>query len=429
MIAKGVPVSVLGPAHFPLPAVQGFDIPVADNTWVRYDTEVREGLVVEELLFEKAGPRSTLFFDPATVRAAVVTCGGLCPGLNNVIRSLVLELSFRYGVPSVCGIHYGYEGMNPALGLPPMELTPTVVADIADQGGTILGSSRGPQEPPVMVDFLVRRGINMLFCIGGDGTQGGAHALAQEILKRQLPIAVVGIPKTIDNDILFCDKTFGMTTAVEKATEAIRAAHVEARGARRGVGLVKVMGRDAGFIACLATVACQEVNMTLIPEQPFALEGPQGLLAVLGQRLNARNHAVIIVAEGAGQDLFSQQTAERDASGNRRREDIGPFLKAQITDHFRRQGAPADVKYIDPSYLIRGVPANCEDSMLCDQFARKAVHAAMAGRTDTLICIRGNTFFHVPIAMAIAKKKQVPLDGELWHSVLSATGQPARFGT
>jgi len=381
----------------------------------------------EELLFEKAGARRRIFFDPARTRAAIVTCGGLSPGLNNVIRSVFLELTMNYGVPEVLGIRYGYQGLNPKQGREPLRLTLSMVEGIHQLGGTILGTSRGSQDPAVMADFLADRKIDILFCVGGDGTQRGAHALYEEITRRSLPIAIVGIPKTIDNDIAFCDRTFGFTTAVEEAERVIAGAHVEAKGPRYGIGLVKVMGREAGFIAAAATLASQEVNFTLIPEVPLRLDGPKGFLAALRRRMLEREHAVIVVAEGVGAAMVDRQTAQRDASGNVKLPDIGPVLKDAILKYFAENGPPVDVKYIDPSYVIRSVPANCEDDILCDQFGRRAVHAAMAGKTGVLLGHLSGTFVHVPIAMSVGQKRRVNVEGELWNAVLSATGQPRSF--
>jgi 6-phosphofructokinase 1 len=399
-----------------------------ENRFVRREVEIlSDESAAEELLFEKAGPREKLFFDPARTKAAIVTCGGLCPGINNVIRSVFLELRMRYGVPDVLGIRFGYEGLNPRIGLPPLMLTSEFVEDIHKEGGTVLGSSRGEHSPAVMVDFLQAQGIQILLCVGGDGTQRGAHQIAEEARRRRLPIAVVGIPKTIDNDILYCDRTFGYSTALSEAEKVILCAHVESKGQRNGIGLVKVMGRESGFIAAGATLASQEVNFTLIPEVPSALHGPQGFLAALRQRLLRRQHAVIVVAEGAGQDHFPRPETARDASGNVRFRDIGLLLKEKILGFFTEHGPPVELKYFDPSYLIRSVPANCEDDILCDQFARRAVHAALAGKTDLLIGLMNTSFVHVPLPMAIGQKRRIRVEGEFWNSVLATTGQPRQF--
>ena len=377
--------------------------------------------------FERAGPRKRIFFDPARTRAAVVTCGGLCPGLNNVLRSVFLELHHRYGVRDVLGIRYGYAGLNPATGHEPARLTCDVVDDIHVHGGTVLGTSRGPVDPAVALDFLQSKGVNILFCVGGDGTQRGAHRFYQEASRRGYPLAVVGIPKTIDNDIDYVWRTFGFGTAVDEAAAVITSAHAEARSALNGVGLVKLMGREAGFIACGATIASQEVNFTLIPEVPFELEGERGFLNVLHQRLVERRHAVVVVAEGAGQDLIEGSDLGHDASGNPRLKDIGVFLKDRIERYLAERRCPVTLKYFDPSYIIRSRPASKEDAVLCDQFARNAVHAAMAGRTDVLVGLWHNVFVHVPIPMATASKRHVRPTGEVWSAVLAATGQPPDF--
>ena len=381
-----------------------------------------------EVLFEKAGPRGMIHFDPAKTRAAIVTCGGLCPGLNNVIRSIFLELYHRYGVKHVLGIRYGYMGLDPANDNLPVELTPEIVEDIHKEGGTILGSSRGPLNHVNAVRFLAGRQVNVLFCIGGDGTQRGAHALADEANRQGHPLAVVGIPKTIDNDIKYVQRTFGYHTAVSKACQVVDCAHTEAKGAPNGISVVKLMGRDAGFIAAGAAAASQDVNFALVPEVPFELEGDRGLLNLLRQRVLARNHAVIVVAESAGQHLMKKGETRRDASGNILHEDIGPFLAAAVKNYFKRQDIRATVKYIDPSYIIRSVPANCEDSLLCDQLARNAVHAGMAGKTDVLMGYWYDVLIHVPIMLAVSEKKQMDPESELWRAALAATGQPVRIG-
>ncbi len=401
---------------------------VPDNLLVRDCVEVMDGEPPRaEKMFEMAGPRERIFFDPAQTRAAIVTCGGLCPGLNDVIRSVFLELRMNYGVQDVLGIRYGYQGLNPQVGLPPLQLTLESVEDIHREAGTMLGSSRGNQDTRVMVDFLVHQRINILLCVGGDGTQRGSHAIFEEVTRRGLDISIVGIPKTIDNDIPFCEQSFGLVTAVAEAQKVLDCAHAESKGVPYGIGLVKLMGRDAGFIAAAATVASQDVNFTLVPELPFVLAGEQGFLPVLRNRMLARRHAVIAVAEGAGQDLFQGACAARDASGNAKFLDIGVFLKQMILDYFTEHGPEVSVKYIDPSYIIRSVPANCEDSILCDQFARHAVHAGMSGKTDVLIGHVSRQFVHVPIGLLASQRRRMPLEGPLWSAVLSATGQPREF--
>jgi 6-phosphofructokinase 1 len=394
-----------------------------DNARMMFEPRFLEGQAPLPLSLEQAGPREHIYFDPKKTKAAIVTCGGLCPGINNVIRTAVFELMHNYGVPEVLGIRFGYEGLNAKVCRPPIQLTPEAVEGIHHKGGTILGSSRGPQDPKDTVAFLVERGVNILFCIGGDGTQAGAHAIAAEIARRKLDIAVVGIPKTIDNDIKFCFVTFGFATAAAEAETVIDRAHVEATAVYNGVGLVKLMGREAGFIAASATLASGEANFCLIPEIPLKLDGPDGFLARLKRRLEAREHAVVVVAEGAGQDLLDADQSARDASGNRRLGDIGCFLKERIEAYFKAEKTPVNVKYFDPSYYIRSLPAAAYDSLLCERFARAAVHAAMAGKTDMLVGLWHNHLVHVPLATSTGKKKRLDPESELWTSVLALTGQ------
>ncbi len=388
----------------------------------------RGGLSAWELPgFEPAGPRRKIFFDPSKTRAAIVTCGGLCPGLNDVIRALTLELYFRYGVRRIHGFCNGYQGFIAKYQRGALDLTPEFVAGINEKGGTILGTSRGEQDPGEIVDCLERMNINVLFVIGGDGTIRGAMRVAREIEERGMKIAVVGIPKTIDNDIMYIDQSFGFQTAFSEATTSIRAAHVEAEASPNGVGLVKLMGRHSGFIACYASLAMSDPNFVLIPEVPFQLEGDRGLLNVLQNRLERRGHAVIVVAEGAGQELMEQSTHETDASGNARLGDIGQFLKHRITEHFARVNVELNLKYIDPSYAIRSVPANPYDSVYCTRLAHNAVHAAMSGRTEMIVGRWNARFVHVPMAMAIRASNRVDPNGDLWMSVLESTSQPREF--
>lgn len=377
--------------------------------------------------FELAGPRERLYFDPSATRAGIVTCGGLCPGMNNVIRSVFLELYHGYGLRDVIGFRDGYSGLDPAENREPLHLTPAFVDHIHREGGSALGTSRGPVDPATAVKNLMEKKISILFTIGGDGTQKGANALYAEARKHDYPLSVVGVPKTVDNDVRYVSRTFGYLTAVEQAARALQGAHTEARSVQNGIALVKLMGRHAGFIAAGATVASQDVNFCLIPEVPFTLQGRQGLLPALRERILKRSHALIVVAEGAGQDLLGQRREERDASGNVKLGDIGLFLRQEIDRYFKQEGITVVMRYIDPSYLIRSVPADAEDSVMCDLFARNAVHAAMAGKTGLVIGLIHDRFIHVPIGMLAGQQKRLDPRSGLWQAVLAATGQPARF--
>ena len=418
-------VSVLGEPRYPSPV--GRSVP--DDLRVPEEIIRTPGTTppTDGLLFELAGPRARLFFEPSRTRAGVVTCGGLCPGLNDVIRSLFLELHYAYGVQEVVGFRNGYQGLDPVLGAEPIVLTRELVDGIHRLGGSVLGTSRGPVDIGRAVDNLIRRRIDILFTIGGDGTQRGGQALFREATARGHTLSVVGVPKTIDNDVAFVSRTFGYLTAVEEAAEVLNRAHTEARSVKNGVAVVKLMGRHSGSIALGATVASGDVNFTLIPEVPFRLDGERGFLAALERRLQDRAHALVVVAEGAGQELVTATEAQRDASGNLRLNDIGHFMRDSIGAHFKARGIPMVMRYFDPSYLIRSSPANAEDAILCDFFARNAVHAAMAGKTGLVIGFLHEKFIHVPIELITSRRKCVDLDSPGWGAALASTGQPARF--
>ncbi len=373
--------------------------------------------------FEKAGPKEHIYFDPSKTKVGIVTCGGLCPGLNNVIRGLVMQLHHRYNVKRVIGFKFGYSGFIASYGHDYKELTPESVENIHTIGGSILGSSRGPQDVEEVVDTLDIQNINILFTIGGDGTLQGAYKIHEEIEKRNLKISVVGIPKTIDNDINFLDKSFGFETSFTIADGIIRNAHNEAKGAYNGIAVIKLMGRDSGFIAANAALSTQEANFVLIPEMKFNLFGKKGFLEALKERLEKSHHAVIIVGEGAGQFLFEDMEKRTDPSGNTKYEDIGVFLKKIISEEFKKQKFPHTIKYIDPSYIIRSAPAIANDSKFCNLLAQNAVHAAMAGKTGIVVGHWNQNFTLIPIPVTVKEQKTINLEGELWWNVLETTGQ------
>ena len=385
---------------------------------------------VEPPSFEKAGTAEKLFFNPAWTRAAIVTAGGLCPGLNDVIKGVVQILHYEYGVRTIMGIRYGYRGLLSEYALPPMMLTPEIVDTIHEDGGSILGSSRGNGDRvPEIVDTLQRENINILFCLGGDGTLRGAGEIADEIKKRKLQISIVGIPKTVDNDLNFVGRTFGFETAVYQTHDVITAAHMEAKGALNGIGLVKLMGRDSGFIAAYATLANSVVNFCLVPELDFEIEGRGGLLEALENRFKSgSSHCVIVVAEGAGQNLMDKAASARDASGNLLKKDIGVFLKDSISRHFKQTSQSVSVKYFDPSYLIRSTPAHGTDAILCYLLAKNAVHAAMRGKTNCVVGNMHGVYSLVPIELATKERQQLNLQGDLWRAVMDVTQQSGYFG-
>lgn len=380
--------------------------------------------------FEVAGPRERIYFQPAEVRAAIVTCGGLSPGINDVIRALVMQLWHRYEVHKIFGVHHGYQGLD-AERPQRRELEPVDVGEIHETGGTILGTSRGTPPTEELVDTLESWRVNVLFTIGGDGTMRGARAIHEEASRRGFELAVVGIPKTIDNDIPWVRRSFGFETAVMIASQAVRSAHTEASSVRYGIGLVKLMGRHSGYIAANTTLATGHANVCLVPEVPFELDGAGGLLELVEARLRDHRHAVLVVAEGAGQKYFRDEDLGRDASGNRKLGDIGPLLKERLAEHFADwdpRGTPVALKYIDPSYLIRSAPANPSDSLFCARLAHNAVHAAMAGKTGLLIGYWHGRMTHLPFAALEGETKTIDPQGELWRNVLGTTGQPFRIG-
>lgn len=415
-----------------------FDSPVRGRIFVADDEKISFASQVGDIrkildtaksfpAFQKAGPRKRIFHDPAKCRAAVVTCGGLCPGLNNVIKGLVSALHFEYGVREILGIRYGYQGLGSSFPHPPLSLSPALVDDIHREGGTLLGSSRGNRPVGEMVDTLERLGIDLLFCIGGDGTFRGGKAIADEVARRGRSIGVIGLPKTIDNDLSFVEKSFGFETAVHTAFEIITSAHNEARGAVDGIGIVKLMGRDSGFIAGAATLANSVVNFCLVPEVEFALKGECGLFKALERKLDEARHAVIVVAEGAGQYLFRGAPQVKDASGNVLKNDIGILLRDEIGKHFREAGRGITIKYFDPSYHIRSVTAISSDAIFCSLLAEHAVHAAMGGKTGAAIGYWNNYFTHVPFALVTNERRKVDLESAFWNGVLSATRQNDYF--
>jgi 6-phosphofructokinase 1 len=418
-------IQVLGKASIlsPMPAaslIEEEHIPLfLDSEHV----EELNGKPPQPVSFENAGPRRLLYFDPSKTKCAIVTCGGLCPGINDVIRAIVMEAFHKFRVPTVLGIRYGLEGFIPQYAHEVVELTPQKVTDIHQFGGTILGSSRGPQEAADIVDALERMNVSALFMIGGDGTMKAAKAIVDEISRRNLRVSLIGIPKTIDNDINFISQSFGFETAVFKATEAIQCAHTEALGYKNGIGLVKLMGRESGFIAAHATLAMKEVNFLLIPEIPFALHGKGGLLPALAERLLLRKHAVIVAAEGAGQHLL-QARGETDPSGNAALADVADVLRNEIKRYLTDEGIPFSMKYIDPSYTIRSIPANANDKVYCGFLGQNAVHAALAGKTNMVVAKIMERYVHLPLDLVTRKRRRLNTHSAYWQAVLESTGQP-----
>ncbi|MFS7922434.1 putative 6-phosphofructokinase [Helianthus anomalus] len=408
---------------------------VVKQYFVDADDTVPQKVVVHKdgprgIHFRRAGPRQRVYFAPDEVHAAIVTCGGLCPGLNTVIREIVCALYHMYGVTRVLGIDGGYRGFYSKNTI---TLTPKFVNDIHKRGGTIIGTSRGGHDKPKIVDSIQDRGINQVYIIGGDGTQKGAAVIYQEVRRRGLKAVVAGIPKTIDNDIPVIDKSFGFDTAVEEAQRAINAAHVEAESAENGIGVVKLMGRYSGFIAMYATLASRDVDLCLIPESPFYLEGEGGLLEYVEKRLKDDGHMVIVVAEGAGQELLaaenSKTTTAQDASGNKLLQDVGLWLSDKIKAHFAKiPSMPITLKYIDPTYMIRAVPSNASDNVYCTLLAQSCVHGVMAGYTGFTSGLVNGRQTYIPFNRITEKQNNVVITDRMWARLLSSTNQPSFLG-
>jgi 6-phosphofructokinase 1 len=418
-------IASLGPAKVASTLSSGRFISDADGVLVSIGKGGgrRRKAVGERPVFELAGPRQKLFFDPSKAKCAVVTCGGLCPGLNDVTRAIVMAAHHNYRVPAVLGIRYGLQGFIPRYGHEIVELTPQQVSEIHEFGGTVLGTSRGPQAAKEIVDALERLNVSVLFMLGGDGTMRAAQRVVAEVSRRKARIAVIGIPKTIDNDIMFVSPSFGFDTAVDKATEAIRCAHTEALGAPNGIGLVKLMGRESGFIAAQSSLALKDVNFVLVPEDKFDLHGENGLLAALTERLARRGHAVIVCAEGAGQNITGAG-GDTDASGNVKLGDICSVLKSEITRHLKEKGVDFTLKFIDPSYIIRSVPANSNDRIYCGFLGQNAVHAGMAGKTNMVVSRWNGQYVHIPLSLVTRARKRIDTNSNFWRAVLESTGQP-----
>ncbi len=423
MPCQNLTIENLGDATIPSPLNLQDQFYVSDDNKISHYSEFKDldpyiRNSQELLMYEPAGPRKNIYFSPKDLICGIVTCGGLCPGLNDVVRTITLTSLWQYKVKKILGFCYGYEGVSSSARCEPMELTPEKVDGIQHKGGTILGSSRGHRDAEDMINTLLKHKVNILFVIGGDGTFRGAHELSTEINKRKLNISVIGVPKTIDNDILCSEKSFGFGTAVEESRKAIKSAHNEAKSAFNGIGLVKLMGRDSGFIATHASLANSDVNFCLIPEIPVKLQGDDNFLVQLEDRLKRKNHAVIVVAEGAGQDLIKEANEhEKDASGNVQYKDIGLYLKERIKKHFKEKNMPVTVKYIDPSYTIRSIQADAQDSIYCLMLGQMAVHAGMAGKTNMFVGYWNHHFTHVPFAVAIEGRKKIDADGLYWQTL------------
>ncbi|XP_068303320.1 ATP-dependent 6-phosphofructokinase 6-like [Pyrus communis] len=413
---------------YPNPLQDNPSYSVVKQYFVNVDDTVAQKVVVQKdgprgTHFRRSGPRQKVYFEASDVHACIVTCGGICPGLNTVIREIVCGLNHMYGVKRILGIEGGYRGFYARNTIP---LTPLVVNDIHKRGGTILGTSRDGRNTSKIVDSIQYRGINQVYVLGGDGTQKGASAIFEEIRRRGLKVAVAGIPNTIDNDIPVIDKSFGFDTAVEEAQRAINAAHVEAESFENGIGFVKLMGRYSGFIAMYATLASRDVDCCLIPESPFYLEGPGGLYEYIERILKENGHMVIVIAEGAGQELLPESMNQRDASGNKLLQNVGLWLSQNIRDHFsKRRKMTINLKYIDPTYMICAIPSNASDNVYCTLLAHSAIHGAMAGYTGFAVGPVNGRHAYIPFHRVTERQNKVVITDRMWARLLSSTNQPS----
>eukprot|EP00668_Euglena_longa_P014128 GGOE01018102.1.p1 GENE.GGOE01018102.1~~GGOE01018102.1.p1 ORF type:complete len:494 (+),score=144.75 GGOE01018102.1:38-1483(+) len=360
----------------------------------------------------RAGPRREVYFGTDT-NACIVNTGGLCPGLNSVIEELVRTLD-TYNADTIYGIRYGFLGFDTTEYMP-LILTPHSVLNIHQRGGTILGTCRGSFNEDLILKFLKECNIGQMYVIGGDGSHRAAlriHALCKE---HQLRCVVVGIPKTIDNDILFFDKTFGFDTAVEVASKVIDCSFVEASSVKNGVGVVKVMGRDSGFVARNAALSNNVVDACLIPEVPFEIKGNGGLLPWLDGHLATKHCAVIVICEAAGQQHLP--CLGKDPTGHNIYEDTGKWLKKAIETHWQETGQEGKVFLIDPSYMLRSVPANTGDNMFCIQLAQAAVHTAYSGYSGVTVGRYHDLYGVMPIEMVVSGLRKVNPKGSLWQTL------------
>ena len=370
----------------------------------------------------RAGARETIYFDPKTTKAAIVTCGGLCPGLNDVIRTVTTTLE-DYGCEEILGIKYGFRGFfadDTVSALErPIKLTSELVNDIHITGGSVLGSSRGGADMPAIVSRIEEMGIDFLFVIGGNGSHAGALAIDKLCRQRGLTTSVICVPKTIDNDILLLDRTFGFQTAVDEAVKAIRSANIEARSADNGVGLVRLMGRQSGFIAMHAALASGNTDVCLIPEIDCPLEGQGGVLAHIIRIVEKQNHAVVVVAEGAGQEQLGM-LGETDASGNPILQNFAKYLQQKLRD----AKPDVDIKYIDPTYMVRACRTNGSDAIYCSILGQNAVHAAFAGLSSVTVGMCLGHYVYLPIPPVISAARTVDPQGRMFERLRFAIGQP-----
>lgn len=384
--------------------------------------------------FPEAGPRKELCFDPHRVKAAVVTTGGLAPGLNSVVHSIVdrhfntYELNETLG-GAVYGIYDGFRGLRDCASNS-TTLNPKVTLDWLRQGGSNLGSIRfrDPQGEKHLVDEIAKSitqmAIDILYVIGGDGSQLIAHKVAQAVPS----ISVLGVPKTMDNDVLWVRESFGFDTTVEQATHAINALHFEAQSTRR-VGLLQFFGAESGFVAANAALASGQVDLVLIPEAFNNLSDEQlqhywkMLLGHLDDRVKRQAHmphAIVVVAEGVETALVQQKSRKLGRKG-----DFLELLKQDIAGKVRdRRGRCLEIFVNEPRHYIRSGAANAHDQIFCERLGALAVDNGLAGYTNCMVSHWLTEYVLVPLELVVQGQKSIQTSGMFWRQVETSTGQP-----
>ncbi|MEO7804127.1 MAG: ATP-dependent 6-phosphofructokinase [Actinomycetota bacterium] len=326
------------------------------------------------------------------MRIGVFTGGGDCPGLNAVIRAIVRKGIGHYE-DTIVGFRDGWEGV---LSGTVQELTFENTRGILHRGGTILGTSRtnpfGEGDGPDRIRAtLATHGVDMLIPIGGEDTLGAASKLHEE------GIPLVGVPKTIDNDLSGTDYTFGFDTAVNVATEAIDRLHTTAESHHR-VMVVEVMGRHAGWIALHAGIA-GGADLMLIPERPFDIEE---VVAHLQHRhATGKGFSIVVVAEGAVPKDGSMHTEsdQLDEFGHVRLRGIGSALEQQIE---ARTGFETRATIL--GHIQRGGTPTAFDRVLATRFGVAATEAAHQGKTGMMVALHATSIVLVPLSVAVKPK-------------------------
>jgi 6-phosphofructokinase 1 len=333
------------------------------------------------------------------MRIGVLTGGGDCPGLNAVIRAVVRKAIDGYG-DEVVGFRDGWRGPLEDLHEP---LTIESTRGILPRGGTILGSSRTnvykrPDGPAIVREALSRHSLDGLIAIGGEDTLGAANRLHAD------GVNVIGVPKTIDNDLGATDQTFGFDTALHVASEAIDRLHTTAESHNR-ILVVEVMGRNAGWIALHAGVA-GGADVILIPEIPFDIE--EVCQRITRRHARGRYFSIVVAAEGATPAAGSAMTVtagDTDEFGHPRLGGIGQQLEREIE---ARTGFETRTTVL--GHIQRGGTPTAFDRVLATRLGLAAIDAAHDGRWGTMTALHATRIELVPLAQAVAEVRTVPVE-------------------